>query len=238
MDRSFPKDGSIADYQQLMRDIYDLPGDRNFSMSDILAQQQRFTMRALKGIRKGDMQQLRLNLLDAFSWSMTVVNRLHFNIEDVIWCRFPYQCSYCAACPCTCQTQKPDRRPKLLIDESKRPATLKDFQKMFSDIYPTNGRTLADAGIHWAEETGEMSEAIHAYIQEHRPDQLQSIADEVADFVSCIFGVANSAGIDVADGSAELFYKNCLACHNIPCTCSIEHINKFSFEKPAEIPVP
>jgi len=231
MDKSFPQDGSIADYQQLMHEIYDLPGDRNFSMSDILAQQQRFAMRALKGMRKGDREQLRLNLLDAFSWSMTVVNRMHFNIEEVIWQRFPYLCSYCGTCPCSCKTQKPTHRPKLTVDESRRPATLKEFQQMFNAIYPANGRTLADAGVHWAEEIGEMSEATHAYLHHHRPEQLQKIAEEVADFISCTFGVANSIGIDVAKGLAELFYKNCLACHNLPCTCLVEYINEFDFEK-------
>ncbi|OGB75172.1 hypothetical protein A2810_02160 [candidate division Kazan bacterium RIFCSPHIGHO2_01_FULL_49_10] len=231
MDKSFVEDGSIADYQQLMHEIYDLPGDRNFSMSDILAQQQRFTMRALKGIRKGDLRRLRLNLLDAFSWSMTVVNRMHFNIEEILWRRFPYLCSYCGACPCVCKIQKPSHRLEPPINESKRPPTLRDFQKMFSEIYPGSGRTLADAGVHWAEETGEMSEAIHAYIHEHRPEQLKNIAAEMADFVSCTFGVANSAGIDVAKGLAELFYKNCLACHHLPCTCPVEYINKFDFEK-------
>jgi len=233
MDKSFPPDGSLADYQQLMHEIYDLPGDRNFSMSDILAQQQRFTMRALKGIRKGDTQRLKLNLLDAFSWSITVANRMHFNIEEILWRRFPYLCSYCAACPCACQAQKPDQRPELLIDDSKRPTTLRGFQQMFDQIYPTSGRTLADAGVHWAEETGEMSEAIHTYLHEHRPEQLRSIAEEVADFISCTMGVANSAGIDIAGGSAELFYKNCLACHNLPCTCSVENINQFDFEPSA-----
>lgn len=231
MDKSFSETGSIADYQQLMHEIYDLPGDRNFSMSDILAQQQRFTMRALKGIRKGDLRQLKLNLLDAFSWSMTAVNRMHFNIEEVLWRRFPYLCSYCATCPCVCKIQKPSQRSALSINESNRPTTLREFQQMFNVIYPPNGRTLADAGVHWAEETGEMSEAIHTYIHEHRPEQLKSIATEIADFVSCTFGVANSAGIDVAKGLAELFYKNCLACHHLPCTCPVEYINKFDFEK-------
>lgn len=230
MDKSFPANGSLADYQQLMHDIYDLPGDRNFSMSDILAQQQRFTMRALKGIRKGDTERLKLNLLDAFSWSVTVANRMHLDIEDIVWHRFPYLCSYCAHCPCVCKIQKPDHRPELQIDDSQRPTTLKGFQQMFDQIYPADGRTLADAGVHWAEETGEMSEAIHAYLHEHRPAQLQNIAEEVADFVSCTMGVANSAGIDIAEGSAEMFYKNCLACHSLPCTCSVENINQFNFE--------
>ncbi|MFA5270133.1 MAG: hypothetical protein WC400_00750 [Patescibacteria group bacterium] len=232
MDYSFPPDGSIVDYQQMVRAVYGLPGDRNFSMSDILAQQQRFTMRALKGIRKGDAQQLRLNLLDALSWSVTVANRMYFNMEDILWHRFPYLCSYCGACPCVCKIQKPDHRPELLVDNSKRPTNLKGFQQMFNQIYPADSRTLADAGVHWAEETGEMSEAIHAYLHEHRPSQLKNIEEEVADFVSCTMGVANSANIDVAAGMAELFYKNCLACHNAPCTCSVEYINKFDFGEP------
>lgn len=225
--RSFPATGSITYYQNMMQDVYGLPGDRNFSLSDILSQQQRFTMRALKGIRKNDSRKLQLNLLNSLSWLMTLASRLHFDVEDLVWDRFPMQCSYCGKQPCVCKKIKPKRRSKIRRDNSLRPDSMADFQKMFALIYPAKSRTLADAGVHLAEEMGEVSEAVHAYLTEHKKNQLINIQEEIADCVSCIFGVANSAGIDVAKESARMFSNNCFVCHALPCRCQVASINKF-----------
>lgn len=46
---SFAPDGPISDLQRFVHQVYSLPDDRLFSISDLLANQQRFTMRALKG---------------------------------------------------------------------------------------------------------------------------------------------------------------------------------------------
>src|SRR5690606_1999716 len=109
-DKRFVEGNSLAQYQNLMREIYSEPGDRNFSLEDLLAQQQRFTMRALKGIRKNDQPKLKRNLLNALSWAMSVGTRLHLNVEDLVWNRFPGHCSYCGKVPCSCKKEKPKRR--------------------------------------------------------------------------------------------------------------------------------
>ncbi len=225
----FPSDASLSYYQKLMYQIYALPGDRNFSISDILVQQQRFTMRALKGIRKGDRKKLELNLLDAFSWAISVANRFHFDIEEILWRRFPYCCSYCGKTPCSCKKKKVARRVTITVPHDKRPQRLADFQKMFEAIYPAKTRTLEHAGVHLAEEMGEVSEAIHAFLSEHQKLQLEEIKVEIADYISCVFGVANSAGISIARGSAKLFTNNCFVCHEAPCECNVASINKFKF---------
>jgi len=225
----FPKDASTSYYQKLMSQIYGLPGDRNFSLPDILVQQQRFTMRALKGIRKGDRKKLIFNLLDAFSWVFSLSSRLHFNVEDIVWERFPGVCSYCGSCPCKCKKVKASKRvskSKLKVVMAK-PSRLSDLQEMFKKIYPPKTRTLEHAGVHLAEEMGEVSEAVHAFLGEHKYGQLLLIREEIADFVSCIFGVANSANIDIAAESAKLFDDNCFACHQLPCECSYSDISNF-----------
>ncbi len=224
----FLKKHSLLDFQKFIESVYSLPDDRLFSLWDLLSHQERFTMRALKGIRKNNRKKLELNLLIAFSWLMSVANRLHIIVEDAVWRRFPMQCSYCGALPCACKKIKPKQRVKIIRKNSMRPKTLSQFQEMFSRIYPPSSRTLSDAGVHLAEEMGELSEAVLCFLGEHKHKQFVDLQNELADFVSCIFGVANSANIDMANGLSKMFYKNCHVCHKAPCECSFSLIAKFS----------
>jgi NTP pyrophosphatase (non-canonical NTP hydrolase) len=153
-------------------------------------------------------------------WTLAIGNRLHIDLEEEIWTRFPMLCSYCGKKPCGCKTIKTDRRIKVKIDNSLRPKTLTEFQHMFNTIYPDNGRTLVDAGIHFAEEVGEVSEAIHNYQGQHLQKQFEEVKLEMADFISCVFGIANSINIDLGQEFADIFYDNCHICHTLPCSCS------------------
>ena len=97
---------------------------------------------------------------------------------------------------------------------------------MFNEIYPVSKRTITDAGIHLAEEIGEMSEAISNYLGQHLEKQFDDIKFEMADVVSCIFGVANSANIDCAKELSIMFANNCHVCHKAPCICSFSKVIK------------
>jgi NTP pyrophosphatase (non-canonical NTP hydrolase) len=221
----FPASESLEFYQNLMREIYNPPGDRHFDTADLLVQQQRFTMRALKGIRKSDSVKLKKNLMIAFCWSMAIPNRFKFNVADLVWNRFPYKCSYCGGKPCECKAVKPAKRVRIRKDENKRPKRISDTAKMFAEIYPPKSRSLEHAGVHLAEEMGEVSEAVHAYMSEHKKRQLEEVKNEVADYLSCVFGLANSAGIDLAKESSKMFSNGCHICHKHPCACTVAFIN-------------
>ena len=220
----FLKSQSLEDFQEFIRLVYSLPDDRFYSLWDLLTHVHRFAMRALKGIRKDDQQKLQLNLLVAFSWLMAVANRLHIDIEKEVWQRFSARCPYCGKAPCSCKKIK--SHPVAMLSKVKvKPVTrLSDFQFMFEKIYPPARRTLADAGVHLAEETGEISEAVHHFLGEHLLKQFDAVILEIADCVSCIFGVANSAKIDVVVELEKLFHNNCHACHQIPCTCTFSEV--------------
>jgi len=224
---SFPKNGSLADFQDFINDIYGLPDDRMFSISDLLSNVERFTMRAIKGIRKNDKRKRDENLIIAFSWFMAVGNRLHINLEESIWNRFPNVCSYCATSPCECKATKRKTRKRIIVKRKDKPKTLEGFQRMFARIYPPKKRTLEVAGIHLAEEIGEVSEAVHVFLGEHKPEQFHAITHELADYASCLFGVANSATLDMAKALAKNYRKNCHACHKSPCACGFSYIAKF-----------
>lgn len=221
---SFTRGGTIAQFQKFIDHIYGLPDDRLYSIWDLLIHQQRFAMRALKGIRKGDRSKLQLNLLISFSWLMAIGNRMHIDVEEEIWRRYPTLCSYCGERPCVCKKTRPAKRKKVKVDESLRPRKLADFQSMLEAIYPAEKRTLADAGVHLSEEMGEIGEAMQNFLGQHKSDQFDEIGREMADFVSCLFGVANSAGIDVAGQLAKMFHLNCHVCHQAPCVCSFSFV--------------
>jgi NTP pyrophosphatase (non-canonical NTP hydrolase) len=223
----FSSKQSLSHFQQMINDIYSLPDDRLFSLWDLVSNQERFTMRALKGIRKENTKKIKLNLLIALSWTMAIANRLKIDIEDVTWNRFPFRCSYCGENPCSCKKIKSPRKAQFKRKIELKPGSLAGFQKMFASIYPSETRDLFVAGVHLAEEMGELSEAIHRFLGEHKKNLFQEIEVEIADYVSCIFGVANSANIQMAKELERMYWKNCHVCHKLPCECNFSSVGKF-----------
>jgi len=218
---------TIKEYQVFVKEIYGLPNDRYFSLADMLSNVERFIMRGLKGIRKNDKEKTKVNLLISFSWLTSIMNQLHIDIEDEVWKRFPYLCSYCATCPCSCKEKKLDRRQKVFVNEKKRPKTLEGFQNMFNKIYPAEKRTIEHSGVHLAEEVGEFSEAILTYRGGHKEEDFKSVELEAADLFSCFIGVFNSLEMSIARELSIMFSENCHVCKNSPCTCNFTDITKF-----------
>jgi NTP pyrophosphatase (non-canonical NTP hydrolase) len=223
----FSSKESLFDFQSLINDIYSLPDDRLFSLWDLVSNQERFTMRALKGIRKGDLKKIKLNLLIAFSWIMAVANRLKINTEDITWSRFPFRCSYCGENPCVCKKIKNSKKAYFKRKIDLKPGSMVGFQKMFASVYPSSERDLFVAGIHLAEEMGELSEAVHRFLGEHKKNLFREIEVEIADYISCVFGVANSANIQIAKELEKMYWKNCHVCHKLPCDCNFSSVGKF-----------
>lgn len=227
MKMNIKQNTTIKDYQYFVFKIYGLPNDRYFNLEDMLTQIQRFTMRVLKGIRKNNEQKITANLIIALSWFMSLLNQLHIDIEDHIWHRFPYVCSYCGHLPCVCKTQKIKTRQQIKINPRLKPKTLNNYQMMFEKIYPSSTRSLEHAGIHLAEELGELSEAILNYRGNHQDKDFQLIIIEAADLFSCFAGVFNSLRINLVKKLNQEFYRNCHICHKIPCQCNFFEIMNY-----------
>lgn len=224
---SVKKDTSIVEYQNFVKEVYGLNNDRYFNTEDMITQIQRFAMRGLKGIRKKNREKIKTNLLISFSWFTSLMNQLHIELEGEVWKRFPYLCSYCASCPCSCGETKPESRQKTVGDEEKRPKTLEEFQTMFGEIYPADKRTLEDVGVHLAEELGEFSEAILYYRGQHKDSDFEKIRLEAADFFSCFMSVFNSTKINMAGELSRIFSENCHVCKKAPCECNFIDIMAF-----------
>ena len=221
------RNSSLRDFQDAILGIYAKQDDRLYSVWDMLSNLERFTMRSIKGIRKNDLEKTKLNLIIAVAWLLALMNRFHMDLEHAVKDRFSYCCSYCGEAPCTCKVKKVQKRKVRKNKKVHTVKTLSDFQKMFEEIYPSASRTLDHAGVHMAEEVGEISEAVHIFLGEHKANQMREIAHEAADFYSCVMGVANSAGIDFGKEAATLFSKNCHVCHKIPCQCTFQKVIKF-----------
>lgn len=218
---------TLLGYQNFVKDIYGMPNDRMFSLPDLLSNQERFTMRALKGVRKGEREKIISNLLISMSWLMTIANRLHIDVDEALWKRFPDSCSYCGAKPCVCGHKKVKKR-KTRKNTENPSHNIYEYQKMFRELYPPEKRTLFEAGVHLAEEVGEISEVVCWFLGEHRPELFDKIKDEIADCLSCIFGLANSANIEIAKELAKMYNNKCHICHKSPCACNFSFIAKFS----------
>jgi len=221
------KQTTIGQFQSFIREVYGVPNDRHFSLWDMLSNMERFTMRGLKGIRKNDYNKAKYNLLVSLSWFASILNRLHIDLEDAAWKRFPYMCSYCASCPCECREKGIKSRQDTKLDEGKRPASLEGFQDMFEKIYPSEQRTTEHAGIHLAEELGEFSEAVLGYMGEHREETFQELMLEAADIFSCMIGVFNSMKTSLSEELSMMFHNGCHVCHKSPCCCGFQSILAF-----------
>lgn len=215
---------TISDWQNFCLEVYGIPNDRDFGVMEMLSNVQRFIMRALKGIRKRDDAKTEANLLIAMSWFISLINQLHIDLDKALWERFPAVCSYCGHAPCVCRSRKIKTRQNIKIDESKKPKTLKEYQEMFQSIYPAETRSLENAGIHLAEEMGELSEAVMNYRGNHENADFSKIVLESADLFSCFLATFNSMHIDASKALKQMFQENCHVCHKLPCECSFPKI--------------
>ncbi|HLD04213.1 MAG TPA: hypothetical protein VJG90_00685 [Candidatus Nanoarchaeia archaeon] len=226
---SLSSDASIQQIQAFAREVYALPNDRCYELEDLLGNVQRFAMRGLKGIRQGDIEKTKKNLIVSFSWFMSIMNRLHMDVEEAVWQRFPYACSYCANCPCECKAEQPAARETPPVSETRRPHTLAEFQRMFNEVYPSGSRLLAMVAVHLAEEIGEFSEALLAWKGTHTERDFDKVFVEGADYFSCILTLFNTLKISMAQELAKMFHNNCHICHNLPCSCSYDFVREFKF---------
>jgi NTP pyrophosphatase (non-canonical NTP hydrolase) len=217
------KKSSLMDIQKFILEVYGFHNDRHFSAQDMLVNTERFLMRGLKGIRQEKSRKIRLNLAVSFSWYVSLMNRLHIDLEKVVFRRFPGICSYCGSCPCRCPGKKKKTGKKTI----KKPETLEDFQNMFEKIYPAEKRTIEHAGIHLAEEMGELTEAMMVYRGSHRKTDFEPIEVESADLFSCYMAVFNSLKTSLAKELGKKFHDNCHVCHEAPCRCSFESITSY-----------
>ena len=221
---SITKNSSLHDYQDFVKEVYGRSNERHFSANEMLTNISRFSMRALKGVRKNEPEKIMINLLIAMSWFVSLMSQLSIDLEESVWKRFPYVCSYCGQCPCVCREKKIQKRVAIHVDPKRKPKTIHEYQAMFNDIYPATSRTLEHAGIHLAEEVGELSEAVLQFRGQHTDKEFAQIVLEASDLFSCYMGVFNSVGVDYHEALVKEFSNGCHVCHQAPCVCKYDFV--------------
>jgi NTP pyrophosphatase (non-canonical NTP hydrolase) len=155
------------------------------------------------------------------------MNQLDIDLQKTVLERFPYKCSYCGECPCVCKAKKVQKRSAIIRSKHGVPKTLGEMQKMFNDVYPAKTRTLEHAGIHLAEEVGELAEAVLQFRGHHTNKDFEQLKLEAADLYSCFMGVFNSLGVDYHKELVSMFFDGCHACKKTPCACEYDFVVKY-----------
>ena len=229
MSTALSKTPDFVELQRVVRSVYGLPNDRYFDLADMATNVGRFTMRAIKAVRKGKssehLDRCSRNLGIGVSWFCSAANRLHIDIDDALWSRFPYACPYCSSCPCVCEGGTP-----IVLDAASRPKSIADYQAMFAAIYPKAERSVAEAALHLVEEYGEYEEAILVFRTRHRANDLDQVLLEVADFLSCTFGLFTSTDASLAERLTTMFEDGCHECHQAPCRCGFDFVLNYNLE--------
>jgi NTP pyrophosphatase (non-canonical NTP hydrolase) len=172
--------------------------------------------RILKAVRKENYITVDYDICSAFSWSLALADRFHFDLADEMWKRYPGFCPYCLSAPCACKERRKNRQRFAGKFKGKRPVVIQEWQKMFWSIYPN---ALQNSAIHLAEEAGEVDEALRNYIATHEKDWFIKVVEELVDLVTNIFAVASCLHIDLAVSLVAYFAKGCPACKTNPCKC-------------------
>jgi len=223
---------TVQGVQRFVRYVYGPADSRFFGPDELLSNVLRFTMRGLKGIRKGDQDKAALNLVISFAWFVSLMNTLDVDILKETWRLFPGICPYCRSAPCKgkqCKKRGGTRVPDLSRSaHGRRPTTLTGLQLMFNRIYPASARGLYQAGIHLAEEVGELVESFLAYKGTHKDKDFDNVIVESIDYLSCLLGTFSSLQVRLSRELAASFSNNCHVCHLLPCKCSFDTIVGFT----------
>ncbi len=174
----------------------------------------------------------------AVAWWMTLCGKVGVSsVSSMLWLKFPYVCAYCHKHPhdeSECLEKKSGRLgpdwgtlEQLGEDNSRhRPTSIREWQKMFADIYPVQqveeyGPTFA----RLAEELGELAEALRVF-----PAQPSYFLSEAADVFAWLMHVQNivdhrnnvrkpDRGEALLKAFCSAYPDRCLYCGAPSCKC-------------------
>lgn len=195
-------------------------------------------------------------LAKALGWWLALCGQVGISsVEAMIWKKFPYVCPYCKKIPHVQRYCKNNRNKSRSIDwhdlgkigeknNSKKPQTLRTWQKMFDDIYITDdANDKQNIFGRLAEELGELAEGIrllpvsHAYFMNEAVDVFAWLM-RYANFEEGEKNIGISHIGDLLEKALWAEYPgHCRHCESDVCKCApilIDTHGRLSREMPLE----
>lgn len=176
------------------------------------------------------------HIAKAFGWWFALCGKLGIkSVEQMVWDKFPGVCAYCHTVP-----HDPDsclflkaasagpawEQLEAIGNRSSRPLRIKDWQVMFSKVYPAQQtEEFGPSFARLAEELGELAEAIRVFRSE--PGYVLSEASDVFAWLMHIQNLSDTKnnvrpvdrGSALESALARLYPGGCAECRNLLCTC-------------------
>jgi len=176
------------------------------------------------------------HIAKAFAWWLTLCGKLGVkSIEEMIWDKFPGVCTYCQLVPHNpdiCSEKKklsggPPWETLASLGQGKdRPRRLRDWQRMFSTIYPAQQtEEYGPSFARLAEELGELAEAVRIFTS--APGYVLSEASDVFAWLMHIQNIVDTKnsvplskrGEALETAFARAYGDGCKECGKEKCVC-------------------
>lgn len=157
------------------------------------------------------------------------------SVEDMLWAKFPYFCTYCQQNPhdpdeCAEKKDKYQGPPWELLAQlgtkNERPKSLGDWQRMFSSIYPAQQtEEFGPSFGRLTEELGELAEALRIFPA--APGYFLSEASDVFAWLMHIQNIIDQKkrtpkvdrGLILETAFCYAYPDRCLDCNQSKCSC-------------------
>ena len=241
MEKKTMQSQDIDDYIKSFEEIYEPIKNSERDFYQTVARLLESIAKCSQHVNRSHESEIAKQLPTLFAWYCSLVIKAQpkdGSMSEILWRKYPNCCPYCLAKPCTCPHYKKsleDNIEKLQVKAEdnidQRPRTLKDWQNMFSRIYPRNpqGYEQKSNFMHLIEEIGETAEAYR--LKYFYPDNL---GNELADVLTWILGIANLIDAKAKDHlntlNGDSFYyledwvlkkysDGCPSCEQPMCNC-------------------
>lgn len=214
---------TLREFQAMFGHIYDDKNREWYSDQDLVSRQ--IEIAGLMGeiARKDYRSDVPLQLSSVFSWLCGAANRLHIDLHEALWHKYPGVCSYCLKSEnCICKIEHPSRaddhertlRGHRRDRDNREPITLADHQAFHARLYSHHHKNeiLHVMALHLVEEATEVSMA-------HRHQDMDAVKEEMADVLSRIFALATRLEFDLANAVWHYYPYECVTCHSQKCVC-------------------
>lgn len=241
MGKGYHREMSLNEWVQMFRDIYYPVQNYGRSEFEIFAHLVKaFGVGSHHLFRAKNVKESQKYLATVFAWYCALVNRMGFDLEEILWRKYPAVCPRCIKNVCDCVEPPAEiDTDKLSVaakeNEYQRPTDLRLWQIMFANLYRgPSGKTLIESPrerlalvfARIAEELGEVAEAL-ALDQVVDPEANLIVKNEMADLGAWVFALANNlqnvdpsaSGVSLADAAWQLYPGKCYRCDGLKCIC-------------------